>query len=106
MKATRKIAAKRLRLKINCFCCFGIRHTVLSCSHFPMPQLSSSFHSFPSSRSTRFGLSVLLYQHLRTLSNVNFREVKENQAFSKIFFAFEITAVDLLIFSKAARLFH
>ena len=43
MKATRKIAAKRLRLKINCFCCFGIRHTVLSCSHFPMPQLSSSF---------------------------------------------------------------
>ena len=27
-------------------------------------------------------------------------EVKENQAFSKIFFAFEITAVDLLIFQK------
>ena len=27
-------------------------------------------------------------------------KLKENQAFSKIFFAFEITAVDLLIFQK------
>ncbi|KAJ64425.1 hypothetical protein P785_0349 [Enterococcus faecalis KS19] len=33
-------------------------------------------------------------------------KLKKIKLFSKIFFAFEITAVDLLIFSKAARLFH
>ena len=83
MKATRKIAAKRLRLKsiVSVVLEFDIlffRVVIFQCRNF-----LRVFHSFPSSRSTRFGLSVLLYQHLRTLSNVNFREVKENQAFLK-----------------------